>query len=188
MTKRNQLIHESLKLINSKGYKGTTMRDIASVMNCDVANLYNFIKNKNEILESTLFSINEKFHSEVDEIIRSNYDPIDQIKLVIQLYVRLSFEDPYKMSLLTDGYKHLESKQLARFQSEKKKFEEKIESIIKRGIRQNHFKKMNSSLGLKLVLSSVRWLFENALKVSDSIGKVEIERQISDFVLDGLRK
>ena len=79
--RKTQFFEESLKLIHERGFKGTTMRDIAGRMDCDVANLYNFIKSKKDILEQSLFAINDEFHKGIDRIIDSGYSPL--------LYMRL---------------------------------------------------------------------------------------------------
>ena len=54
-TKREHFFNEALKLIHEKGFKATTMRDIAQRMNFDASNSYNYVKSKQEILESFLF-------------------------------------------------------------------------------------------------------------------------------------
>ena len=53
--KRQRFLDEALKLIHEKGFKGMTMRNIAEKLNCDVANVYNYIENKQALLEERLF-------------------------------------------------------------------------------------------------------------------------------------
>jgi len=93
-TKREQVINTTLRLIHEHGFRGTTMRDIAQVMECDVANLYNHVRSKHAILEDALFGISGFFHKGLDQILDSQYTPREQLKMIISLYVKLSFDRP----------------------------------------------------------------------------------------------
>ncbi|MFT7824265.1 MAG: TetR/AcrR family transcriptional regulator [Sulfurimonas sp.] len=49
---KGKILKTSLKLFSSKGYKATTVRDIAGAMGVKQSALYNHFKNKDEILET----------------------------------------------------------------------------------------------------------------------------------------
>ena len=49
-----KILKTSLKLFSTKGYKATTVRDIAGVMGVKQSALYNHFKNKDEILETLI--------------------------------------------------------------------------------------------------------------------------------------
>lgn len=49
---KDKILKISLKLFSSKGYKATTVRDIAGAMGVKQSALYNHFKNKDEILET----------------------------------------------------------------------------------------------------------------------------------------
>lgn len=49
---KSKILKTSLKLFSSKGYKATTVRDIAGAMGVKQSALYNHFKNKDEILET----------------------------------------------------------------------------------------------------------------------------------------
>jgi AcrR family transcriptional regulator len=49
---KDKILKESLKLFSTKGYKATTVRDIAGAMHIKQSALYNHFKNKDEILET----------------------------------------------------------------------------------------------------------------------------------------
>ena len=74
MTKRERFLETSLKLINEKGFKATTMRDIAQKLNCEVANIYNYVDSKQSLLETYLFGISNEFHAAIDTIIERIID------------------------------------------------------------------------------------------------------------------
>jgi AcrR family transcriptional regulator len=60
---------KALRLILEKGYKGATMRDFADALDCDVANIYNYIPSKKSFLSEELFNMSGRFHECLDQII-----------------------------------------------------------------------------------------------------------------------
>ena len=51
---KEKILKHALKLFSSKGYKATTVRDIAGAMGVKQSALYNHFKNKDEILETLI--------------------------------------------------------------------------------------------------------------------------------------
>ena len=54
---KSKILKHSLKLFSSKGYKATTVRDIAGSLNIKQSALYNHFKNKDEILETLIMEL-----------------------------------------------------------------------------------------------------------------------------------
>ena len=54
---KDKILKTSLKLFSAKGYKATTVRDIAGVMGVKQSALYNHFKNKDEILETLISNL-----------------------------------------------------------------------------------------------------------------------------------
>ncbi|BAF72113.1 TetR/AcrR family transcriptional regulator [Sulfurovum sp. NBC37-1] len=54
---KEKILKNALKLFSSKGYKATTVRDIAGAMGVKQSALYNHFKNKDEILETLISNL-----------------------------------------------------------------------------------------------------------------------------------
>jgi AcrR family transcriptional regulator len=54
---KDKILKVSLKLFSTKGYKATTVRDIAGAMGVKQSALYNHFKNKDEILETLISNL-----------------------------------------------------------------------------------------------------------------------------------
>jgi AcrR family transcriptional regulator len=54
---KDKILKTSLKLFSTKGYKATTVRDIAGAMDVKQSALYNHFKNKDEILETLISNL-----------------------------------------------------------------------------------------------------------------------------------
>ncbi len=184
--KRKKFYEKSLSLFYEKGFKGTTMRDIANALSCDVANIYNYTDSKQSILERFLFSISKEFHTELDRIISSQYNPAEKLEKVISFYVRLTFSKPLEISLLVNEWRHLTDDKLEQFIRERNEFEKKVSQIITAGIESGIFIHIDINLATHLFLSSLRLLFDRYTFLDKSVNPLEVERQIGKYILRGI--
>ena len=60
---KEKILKHALKLFSSKGFKATTVRDIAGSIGIKQSALYNHFKNKNQILETLIHESDYVSHS-----------------------------------------------------------------------------------------------------------------------------
>lgn len=184
--KHQHFYQTSLRLIHNRGFKATTMREIAEALECDVSNLYNYVDSKQSILEKVVFELNEIFQDNIDQIIESELAPLDQLQALIRTYVELSVDRPLELSLLNHEWRNLKGEKLEHFILEKQTFERKVSSIIAKGIQDCSLIDMDNQLATHLFLSSLRLLFDHYANKEYKINKIELERQISQYVFQGM--
>lgn len=185
---RERFIEESLKLFQEKGFKATTMRDIAQRLNIEAATIYNYIDSKQALLETLLFEIADKFQNGVQHISSSSYAPVDKIKALINLNVRLTTEYPYHVSLLVSDWKHLKEPRKTDFIENRASYEDKVRGMVKEGIDIGALRKMDPEIATFSILSAIRWLFSWYTSKQPAINPIELEKQIIDFVLKGVEE
>ncbi len=176
----------ALQLFHDQGFRGTTMRKIAELAGCDVANLYNYFSSKNTILKNALFFIDEKFQNGINEITAAPVTSKEKLKRIIELYTRLSKEYPLHTSLLTREWIHLHGKDRETFTISKKAYEKKVVSIIQEGMEKKAFKNYDVNLAAHLLFSVLRQLFDSKSVIGTKAKDVDIEKSISDFIFSGL--
>jgi len=74
---KEKILKTALKLFSSKGYKATTVRDIAGAMGVKQSALYNHFKNKEEILETLIAGLTS---SAIVHLFDSKKDPQEVAK------------------------------------------------------------------------------------------------------------
>lgn len=155
--RRKEFYKIALKIIKEKGFKAMTMRDIATEMECDVSNIYNFVKSKEAILDHLLFEISDKFHVGMTAIESSNYSALDKLKAVVSLHIRLTFENPNQVLLLTNEWKLLKPDAQKRFLDFRNDYENRLKNILKEGRNQNIFRIEDIDFTTNCILSAIRW-------------------------------
>ena len=184
--RKKQFLDESLKMIHEKGYKATTMRDLADRMGFEVSNIYNFIESKEALLESYLFQISEDFHSGIDHILESSYTPTEKLKALVSLNIRLTSTKPYQVGLLVNEWRNLQEPKLTKFVDRRGEYEEKVRLIIMEGIDSGEFRPFDMDIITHAVLSSVRWIYYWYTDHTEEVNPVELEKQLTEFVFRGI--
>ncbi len=187
-TKKERFFATSLKLIHQKGFKATTMRDIAHELNFEVANIYNYINSKDSLLEHFIFEVSAEFHEALDNILDTSLSPEEKLRSVVASQIQLASKKPYELALLTNEWRNLKEPKKSRFLEERQAYEHKVSNIIQAGIDSGQFRPLNLEIITYTVTASLRWLHDNYANRETSLNPFEIEKQITDFILGGLTK
>ena len=83
MTKKEVIKQHAARLFRLKGYKATSMRDIAQEVGMEAASLYNHISNKQEILAELMMHIAELFTDGMENIQKSSLSPVSYTHLTL---------------------------------------------------------------------------------------------------------
>ena len=184
--KRQQIISKAAQLFREKGYKATSMRDIASSINVEAASLYSHIKSKDDILEELVFLIADKFESGMKHIDESSYSPIQKVEELIALQIRLTVDHPYAIYLQTIAHMHLKEPHNSRYQAIRNNYAQDFLRIIKEGIELGEIKSLNPEIMLNTILSASRWLYSWYTKDKE-ISPVELKIQILELLGNGFQ-
>ena len=185
--KRREFFSKTLRLIHEKGFKATTMRDIARTMDFEVANIYNYIENKQSLLERYVFEILEEYNSRLKDILDSSYNTLDKLKHIISLHCELPAKKPLQISLVVSDWRNLsEEKRTYFFLSQRKWHDKQIKLLIEKGVEEGVFRECDPYVMTKAIIGTVSWLYLDYAKRPDLINPVEMERHILNFVLRGM--
>ena len=184
---REQFLEESLKLFQEKGFKATTMRDIATRLNIEAPTIYNYIPSKQALLDMLVFEIANKFLEGMQFIEQSSYNPGEKLKALINLNVRLTSEYPYQVALLVSNWKHLAPDRMTAFLENRGAYERAFQSIVEAGIQEGLFRNMNVEIATFSILSSIRWLFNWYIQQKEVVNPIELEKQLTEFIFKGIQ-
>lgn len=184
--KRERFFEVTLSLIHEKGFKATTMRDIAQELNFEVANVYNYIDSKQALLETYLFDIQNEFHNSMDLILDSTHSPKEKLSLVVSSYIQITAKKPLEQSLLANEWRNLKEPRRQEFVDRRRDYENKLKTIILQGVAQGQFRALDEELTTHIILSTLRWLYIKFIPPETRPNPVEIEKQLVDFILPAI--
>ena len=195
-SRKEQIKDAAAKLFRRKGYRATSMQDIADAMDMKAASLYNHIKSKQEILCELSLNMAYLFTDGMNDINQSSLSAIDKIKKIIGLHVKLTAEHTDAIALVTSEWVHLEKETVKGLEVKpyfaylelREKYEIDFKSILKKCIEEEYFEDVNVEIAMFSILSSLHWLYSWYNKNANTISIVELENQMIKCLVEGLLK
>lgn len=186
VNKRKQIKNAAAKLFRKKGYRATSMQDIANALGIKAASLYNHINSKQEILTELLMNIAEAFTEGMDDIVNSSLDEKSQLEELVNLHVSLTFKYKDSIALITGEWVHLAPDALPQYMERRTNYEEAFMAILE-SCQQKKLISESTNLDIALfaILSSLHWLY-NWHNKNPQLGKIELAAQLKNILLNGL--
>lgn len=185
-TKKVQIQNAAAALFREKGYRGTTMRDIARYVGIEASSLYNHIKSKQELLREMLMNLANCFTEQMSKVNESDLNALERLKLLIRFHVSMTINHTDAISIIPSEWGHLEEPSLDQYSTLRSNYEAAFRQIVEECISEGYFEPVNSEIALFSILSTLRWLYvwyaqHNTLEAE------ELEQQIIHCLLSGLK-
>jgi len=181
----NEIINAAVKLFKEKGYKATSIRDIAASINLTQGTIYHYVKNKEELL----FEINDRLINSVlirrKEILDADLSGKEKLRLTIRdILTAISSYNDYIFVFFRD-YKNLSKNNLKKIIKKRDNYEKMVETIIQKGIANKEFKNLDSRISALALFGICNWA-TNWLKPRGRLSIDEISDILSEIFLQGL--
>ena len=150
--RHDQIVDAAGPLFSKKGYHSTSVRDIATALNMNIASLYKYVSTKDDIL----FLFYKRIHQHWQEVLKStieaeDQDPVEQLQSLIQIGLEhcLKLKDEILTIFLES--RHLERDSLHIVLSTETEFVRSIEKLIHRGLETGQFKTNDTFLTANII-------------------------------------
>jgi AcrR family transcriptional regulator len=101
--KYEALLVESMRLFNLKGYRDTSMEDIAAAVGMPASGIYRYFSGKSDILAAAFRRAADRLSAELSDIVGTIPEREDALTTVIDAYVARSFDQPELGAAQHDG-------------------------------------------------------------------------------------
>ena len=158
-SRKNQIIETATQLFKSKGYSGTSMRDLATEVGMVVGGLYSHVNSKDEILQNICFDMANKFLHHIDNVLSmKNLSNEEKLDLAIQGHVRIISDEINATSVFWNEWKYLNDPWLSDFSKMQIEYENKFRSILESGEAAGEFDMDDPIFSTMAILSSLNGL------------------------------
>ncbi len=187
LSKKQEISNCAASLFRQKGYKATSMRDIAEAMNMKAASLYNHISSKDELFSELLLKMAKLFTKGMEEIAASSLDTSAKLERLIALHVQLTIEHTDAISLITGEWVHLPPQPMEEYIAHRDAYEKEFRAIINQGKSEGLYRELDTDIILFSILSTLRGLYSWYSK-NKTYNPIELEKQILACLTQGVRK
>lgn len=185
MSRRASIIHEAARLFEEKGFKATSMRDLATHVGIEASSLYSHISSKQQILKEICFHEAELFLGHIEKVQASNISEYEKLHVVANFHIDSAFERITSATVFNNEWMHLNEEDRLQFIGLRDKYEESLKVIITSCMEEcSESKDYHVDVILQYFLSSFKWLY-----TSDKFKmfpKELIQEQLIKLIFQGL--
>ncbi|CAM3331878.1 HTH tetR-type domain-containing protein [Flavobacterium longum] len=136
---KDKIIDKAAELFLTVGFKSITMDDIAAKMGISKKTLYKYFSNKEQLVDETTMSFQQRINARIDDVLAKDYNPIKElfeIKKTIQTFFQITDTSPlYQLK------KHYPETHDKLMDCEQKECAQLFGQNISRGIAQGLYRK-----------------------------------------------
>lgn len=182
--KKQHIYEAAATLFHEKGYKATSMRDLAIAVGLEPSSLYSHITSKEELLSSICFECGQRYLDGVETILSDQTSTEEKLRNTVFLHVQIAHDDITSMTVFNDEWRHISEPKLSQFQFMRKAYENACVKIIRMGKEEGIFRDIDTHVVLSAILNSAQWIQQSKRMLA--MDTSSLANEISDLILRGL--
>jgi AcrR family transcriptional regulator len=183
---RKKILSVAGRLFWQKGFRATTVDDIARAGRINKATIYYYFKNKAFLLFEIVCGIMQEALANARPLMVSALRPREKLRVLTLQHTRwvLSLKWP---AMGQTERRNLPSRLLSEYLVLRDEYEAIFKNIIEEGIRCNEFRRLDPQLGTRFILGLLN-SFLGWYRPGGSLSPEEIAGQAYDFILHSIRR
>lgn len=189
--RREEIIGAAAQVFADKGYRGTTLADVAEAVGADRATLYYYVGSKEELLDAVVTDVVKDNLTEAERIRDSDAPVPDKLRLLVQqLMDSYAAHYPFLYVYLQENLAHVAEKRrpwAQEMRAVNRRYEAAVEAIISEGIADGTVRAVTDARVLAYgLLGMVSWTnrwFDPRRSTHDA---AVIGRAYADVLLHGM--
>jgi len=186
-TKKDAILKKAAALFRAKGFKASSMRELAQKNGIEAPSLYNHIGSKSELLQDICFKVAKDFNEQLATVEASTTPVTVKLEKLIRFHIAMMMESFDEVYVSNHEWKYLEEPQLSAFLQQRKQYETSMVQLLNEGITNKEFKNMHPQVAVLTILSAVRGL-EFWQRYKKEIDAEVLASNMVNHLLNGLRK
>ena len=183
---RDRVFEVAAEVFHRKGYDNTSMSDVATAAGLTKAGLYHHVSSKEILLFTVLDSGLDLTESYVMKPLEGIADPLDRLKSMIDLHLRLVLEERnLEVTGLLHECKTLSTADRTRVNRRKKEYVRMTTKLIADVARKYGVKDVNPKLAAFALLGMLNWTYQ-WYSASGSNSREEIAKMFQQIFLQGI--
>lgn len=186
-SKKDAIVKKAASLFRQKGFKASSMRELAEKVGVEAPSLYNHIGSKSELLQHICFNVANEFTLQLQQLEDTQQTVVKKLDQLIRFHIKMMLLSYDELYVSNHEWKHLEDPYLSNFLSQRKLYESSMVQLVKEGVRQKELKNIHPYVAVLTILSAVRGL-EFWQRHKKDIPADVLENNMVNQLLNGLTK
>ncbi len=186
-SKKDAILRKAASLFRAKGFKASSMRELALKIGIEAPSLYNHIGSKSELLQDICFKVASDFNDQLATVEASSTEVVAQLEQLIRFHIAMMMESFDEVYVSNHEWKYLDEPWLSEFLQQRKQYETRMVQLVNKGITNKELKNVHPQVAVLTILSAVRGL-EFWQRYKKEIDAEVLASNMVNHLLTGLRK
>ena len=182
---RDQILRTAADLFRERGYRASTLEDIAARLGMSKASLYTYFRAKEEMLAAISRATIAAFTRELALVRASRLPPEDKLRRVVREHVRFVISNRSFLTVFFSEEASLPPRLARLLAAQKDRYDKGVEAIVIEGIRSGVFRDAPPRLVVFGLLGMLNWLYK-WYNPAGRWGAEEVSAAFLDLVEGGL--
>lgn len=183
--KRMAILRTAGRLFNQKGFRATSLNDLAAELEVTKPTLYYYIENKEDILLQCLLTAITHLLDQTETIMKSSKQGIEKLTEFIHLFVS-TFDDEFGRCLAHPGWEPLSPKYLAKIDPFYQKLDTAMRQMLDDGKDDQSMRRCNSKITAFTIFGAINWM-TRWYQVDGEMNTHEIAEEMAALFCSGLK-
>jgi TetR/AcrR family transcriptional regulator, cholesterol catabolism regulator len=183
--KQKEIALAAVKLFEQKGYRATSVQDIADEVGLQKGSLYHYIHSKEDLLLQIAHQAISEFNQRLEKIIDMDAPAKEKLIRMIENHITVSVSNMQTTTVLLREAFSLGENPHQLVQEQTDRYLALLTAILDEGVANGEFSIENPKIAALGVLGACNWVYR-WYKSSGELDATEISRIFSNLFLDGL--
>lgn len=185
--RKKEILEQAARLFLEKGFKATSVRDIAAAVGIEASSLYSHIRSKEEILNQLCDACADQYDAAIHACFADGLQhSIAGLEQIMGFHIDMAFNDPTSSTVFSDEWKNLPDKARIDFQNRRKAYENNFVQLLENLMQKGIIKKTDAQVMVNTLISSVRWIHHTKRKYA-AVEKEKIRQELLRWMINGMK-
>ncbi len=156
--RREHILRVAAHLFRTRGYRGTSMRDLAEAVGFTKSSLYHHFRSKQDLLLEILQHTVDRAIRRLERIARSSLSPSERLRLAVENHIVHLIEDLDNVVCFIEEGKNLAPERLRKYIQQRDRYERFFRDIVQEGIQAGEFRPTDVRLAGWAILGMCNWV------------------------------
>lgn len=178
------IIHEAAILFFNRGYKNTSLQEVANILNVTRPAIYHYFKSKEEIILAIIDDVITKTETYLTELIEQREPEYIKFQKLVKNHILLILTNKVKMGIFFEEQKSLPEEMTNKTQKTIDQYYDTAERWFVEGIEKGYFIDVDPTIAVQTILGSCNWAYK-WYSPDGPLNKNELAQMMSNILLQG---
>ncbi len=159
MYTKTDIVNIAGKLFSERGYHGTSMRDLAKMLDVRGATLYSHVESKEEMLWEIVNRAADEFLTQA-EAVPNDVAPEQQMRLLVHGHLDVIVRELPYATVFFHEWQFLESPLREKIKARRDEYEQHFRRVVETGIAHGNFQVEDARLATLFILSALNGTYQ----------------------------